>query len=657
MRHLSPSRRRLAAAATGVGVVVALTGTTGATASAPSQQAAPAAGVSCAEVLGADGGRQADFAEAARAAGVPVTVLKAVSFMQSRWDDHAGAMSTSGGYGPMHLTDVPADLVDGRGDGSVRQPLRSMQTAAWAADLTGLSKQRLVSDPAANICGGAAVLAALQQDTGAATGTSTSPAAWAPAIAAYSGASDAATGRRAVRQTFAVLRSGRERTTNDGEHVRLAARPDARPASGRARTTADDDHPVDCPDWLGCEWIPAPYEKYGPGAADYGNHDLADRPEDLNIDYIVIHDTEASWATTLRLVTDPTYVSWQYSLRSSDGHIAQHLDLSDVGWHAGNWYMNMHSIGLEHEGFAASGDWYTESMYRTSAALVRHLTEQYGIPRDRAHIIGHDQIPGTVPSTVAGMHWDPGPYWDWEHYMALVGAPIGGKGRPEQGRGHKVRVGDVVTVKPGYAGNQQPLVGCTRAGVPCEPHGTNFVYLHQAPDASSPLAWDEGMRPTASASTTQVSDIGARAAAGQELVVADRRGEWLGVWWLGRLAWLHNPQRDPVVVRTKGRTLMAKPRAGLESVPVYGRAYPEKSAYPQEIPYQTVTPLQYRIRTGQAYAVADPTVSTDYYYAKTFDASIPLDRTVVEGTDRYYQVWLGHRFAYVRAADVELTRR
>ena len=84
----------------------------------------------------------------------------------------------------------------------------------------------------------------------------------------------------------------------------------------------------------------------------------------------------------------------------------------------------MHSIGVEHEGFAAQGaTWYTESLYESSAALVRHLAHEYGVPLDRAHIIGHDQVPGITPANVAGMHWDPGPYWDWQHYMTLLGAP------------------------------------------------------------------------------------------------------------------------------------------------------------------------------------------------------------------------------------------
>jgi hypothetical protein len=121
------------------------------------------------------------------------------------------------------------------------------------------------------------------------------------------------------------------------------------------------------------------------------------------------------------------------------------------------------------------------------------------------------------------------------------------------------------------------------------------------------------------------------------------------VWWLGRLAWLHSPVDDPAVVPTAGEVVAA---AGDEAVPVYGRAYPEASAYPEEIPAQSVVPLQYSIDPGQAYVLADDAIATDYYYAKTFDDSLPGDHTVVVGQDRYYEVWFGHRVAYVRAADV-----
>ena len=38
------------------------------------------------------------------------------------------------------------------------------------------------------------------------------------------------------------------------------------------------------------------------------------------------------------------------------------------------------AIGIEHEGYAIEGaTWYTESLYESSAALVRHLAHRYGV--------------------------------------------------------------------------------------------------------------------------------------------------------------------------------------------------------------------------------------------------------------------------------------
>ena len=62
-------------------------------------------GVVPASAEAAPAGRQADFVAAARDAGVPESVLLGVSYLESRWDTNRWAPSTSGGYGPMHLTD------------------------------------------------------------------------------------------------------------------------------------------------------------------------------------------------------------------------------------------------------------------------------------------------------------------------------------------------------------------------------------------------------------------------------------------------------------------------------------------------------------------------------------------------------------------------
>ncbi|MEU5220001.1 peptidoglycan recognition family protein [Streptomyces sp. NPDC020807] len=604
---------------------------------------------------------QGQFARAAARHGVPESVLLAVSYLQSRWDAHGGAPSVTGGYGPMHLTDAVTALAgaaphhsegveDARGDeargGRVAAeaavpapealPARH-RTLERASALSGIPADELRTGTAANIEGGAALLAAAQREAG--LPASTDPADWYGAVARYSGADDTATATTYANDVFDVIRTGESRTTDSGQRVTLPASPAVAPATGQVgalglRPPAGG--PVECPRSVACEWIPAPYEEFGDG--DYGNHDKADRPASQSIDYIVIHDTEATWDVTLKLVQDPTYVSWQYSLRSSDGHIAQHLPLKDVGWHAGNWYVNAKSVGLEHEGFLTSPDaWYTEAMYRTSARLVRHLAARYGIPLDRQHVLGHDNVPGTVASTIRGMHTDPGPYWDWAHYFRLLGRPITPSAGPAAG---------VVTIRPDYGSNRPVYTGCVTAGEACAPHGSGAVRLHTAPSADAPLVKDIGLRPGGQDSTTGVNDTGARASTGQSFAVAERSGDWTAIWYLGQKAWFRNPAAEPTAVNARG--LVLTPRAGLAEVPVYGRAYPEASAYPAAVPVQAVSPYPYKVKAGQRYVVGGRTPG-EYYFAPVFDSS---GHRVVRGQEEYYQIQFGHRVAFVKAADV-----
>jgi len=96
------------------------------------------------------------------------------------------------------------------------------------------------------------------------------------------------------------------------------------------------------------------------------------------------------------------------------------------------------------------------------------------------------------------------------------------------------------------------------------------------------------------------------------------------------------------------------PRAGLASLPVYGRAYPEAGAYAAhpDVTVQPIVPFQYTIPQGQRYVVVDR-VTADYYWAKTFTMD-PSTHTVVEGQDEYYVIFFNHRLAFVRATDVEV---
>ncbi|MEU6811588.1 N-acetylmuramoyl-L-alanine amidase [Streptomyces sp. NPDC046831] len=645
-----PAGRRARTAAGAVAAAALLLPLLGA---APSAGAAPS-----------DTGRlQRAFAAAAAEYHVPQSVLLGVSYLQSRWDGHGGAPSVTGGYGPMHLTDARTALKeaphhgegaeDPRGDGA-RPALRvtarvpeaaalpaRLKTLTRAARLTGMPAERLRTDEAANIAGGAALLAAAQRELG--EPLSPDPADWYGAVARFSGADDTATAATYADDVYDVIRSGERRTTDAGQRLVLSARPGLVPDTAQLSRTGlrtVSAAGTECPPTVSCEWIPAPYQEFGDN--DYGNHDLGDRPASQRIRYIVVHDTEGRWDGVLNMVQDPTYVSWNYTLRSTDGHIAQHVKAQDVAWHAGNWYVNATSVGLEHEGFLAEPDaWYTEAMYRSSARLVKYLAVKYAIPLDRQHILGHDTVPGPTTSTVSGMHTDPGPYWDWRHYFELLGRPL----QPTAGKD-----GGLVTIRPDYTANRPQYTGCTTGGTPCADHGSSEVRLYSEPDTSAPLVKDIGTHPDGGVSTTGVNDVGSRASTGQQFAVAERRGDWTAIWYLGQKAWFQNPAGQPTAVDAAG--FVVTPRPGLDSVPVYGRAYPEQAAYPADVPVQSVSPLSYRLPAGQRYVAGDK-VPGEYYYAVTFTTD---SHRVVVGEDLYYEIQYGHRVAYVRAADVVLEK-
>ena len=196
------------------------------------------------------------------------------------------------------------------------------------------------------------------------------------------------------------------------------------------------------------------------GPTDWGNYDLATREGDgLDIDRIVIHDTEASYDDTLDIFQTPTsYVAAHYVVRSADGFVTQMVQNRDIGYQAGNYYFNEHSIGIEIEGYALEGNtYYTPAMYDSAAALVAYLADRYDIPLNRRHIVGHDEIPGPNLTYQAGMRWDPGTFFNWNKLMRKAGAKKpSGNGLPE--------VGDAVVIRPGFAGNQPPVLQLRHVG-------------------------------------------------------------------------------------------------------------------------------------------------------------------------------------------------
>jgi hypothetical protein len=174
------------------------------------------------------------------------------------------------------------------------------------------------------------------------------------------------------------------------------------------------------------------------------------------------------------------------------------------------------------------------------------------------------------------------------------------------------------------------------------------VILHTEPSADAPLLTDAGLHPDGSPGTMHISDHSSRVETGQQYAIAEQRGDWVAIWYLGQKGWFHNPSRSPAAVYSFG--MVATPKPGKASIPVYGRAYPEAAAYPANIRPQAVTPLQYSLLANQKYAVGLVTPS-EYYWAVTFDAT---NHTVVRGQTKYVQIQFGHRVAFVNAADVDL---
>src|SRR5206468_12647347 len=149
------------------------------------------------------------------------------------------------------------------------------------------------------------------------------------------------------------------------------------------------------------EWIPTSVN------FDYGR-------AGASVDYIVIHYTAISYLRTLIAFTNPrSGVSAHYVVRN-DGHVAQLVGEADRAWHAGTPSFNDRSVGVEIEKSSESNPDFTVEEYRAAALLACGIAARHGIPLDRAHVVGHNEIPW--PNN----HSDPGPTWNWPYFMWLT---------------------------------------------------------------------------------------------------------------------------------------------------------------------------------------------------------------------------------------------
>ncbi len=627
----------------------------------------------------AGGVRQRVFQSAAQEFGVPAEILLAVSYSQSRWENHRGEPSVGGGFGLMHLTaPTGGEEDDARGDASRPTPRTVVQRENMveaASGLIGANPEALKSDDAQNIRGGAALLSKYAKEANNGKLPS-NPSDWYGAVLRISGVKDAALAQDFADAVYTTIQRGASLTTTDGQKITLSAK-NIQPnktslgADALSQLRKSNSDQTECPRTITCKFVPARFAQNNPdNVQDYGNYDSTNRPEDMKIKYIVIHDTEGSYQSAIDWFRDPTsYIAAHYVIRSSDGEVTQMIKNKDTGWHAGNWYMNMHSIGVEHEGFAAEGaTWYTETMYRTSAKLVRYLADKYDIPLDRQHIVGHEQFHGLTPARAKKMHYDPGPFWDWDYYMSLLHGDDGGRSdhrvsddqNKDQQKKQQSQIAyhdsKVVTITPQFAKNQPEVMSCDDTGkcVVLPKQGANFVCLRSEPRNDAPLLTDAGLHPDGGPGTTRIEDWSAKAFQGQNFVVADRQGDWTAIWFGGNKGWFYNPVSWNDRTATPTWSMRVAPKNPQATIPVYGRPVPEASAYHNGVPELPLAELQYVIKGGQSYPAYERRATNDYFHNLAFDNSSPGDGTLIVGNERYTPIEYNHRQAFVKASDVNL---
>lgn len=353
------------------------------------------------------------FNRAATEFDVPRALLVTIAYAETRFDDRgtlpsadAHRHSDDSGYGLMHL---------------VRN--RQTNTLQMAATLLRVSQHTLKISPGQNIRGGAAILRAYADAEKLSAADRKDLARWYPLVARYANAQSDQAARLYADEVYRLLTAGVSGAAPSGEIITQPAQ-EVQAQKGRYEDVVlprSPDYRAPAPD---APAAPAPLLGSAARTPDYssalwvpansGNYTAASRPSTYPINYVVIHFTQGSYGSAINWFQNPSSnVSAHYVIRSSDGQITQMVQEKDYAWHAGNRTYNQQSIGIEHEGFVSQPSWYTDVMYRSSAALTRSLCLKYGIPMDRAHIIGHNEVPGAT-------HTDPGPYWNWTYYLQLV---------------------------------------------------------------------------------------------------------------------------------------------------------------------------------------------------------------------------------------------
>ena len=197
------------------------------------------------------------------------------------------------------------------------------------------------------------------------------------------------------------------------------------------------------------------------------------------ITHVVIHVLEGYYAHAIESWRTGRNCYKGHYVISKDGEVTQVVLERHIAPHANR--ANGYSIGIEHDGFGKTPATFTEAMYLASAALTRDICRRHKIPVDREHIIGHDEAPGTT-------HGDPGGYWDWEYYLALVRWDGDPRTRPL-----RVVLDARASVRRGAGWEVADRAAVRHTPFPQHSYGAKYYRARGAPTAHDPAVFSTGV--------------------------------------------------------------------------------------------------------------------------------------------------------------------
>ncbi|WP_428268159.1 N-acetylmuramoyl-L-alanine amidase [Haliangium sp.] len=340
------------------------------------------------------------FAEAAQEFDVPADLLKAIAYVETRFEMIAGHEEHEG-LAPAH------GLMALRGE--------ALERGAALADVPVDTAR---SDALGNILAAAALLSDYADELGL---DRADLAAWAPAVARMSGIESLEAQSHYVHEeVYATLRQGVVAVTPEGD---VAASIDPIKVEADFERWVSDK--AAGPDYSGSIWRPSPNYNSRPSGS-IGDPAM-----------VVIHTCEGSYSSCWSWLTNSASgVSAHYVVKENGSEISQLVREYQRAWHIGatyqcsnnnnvdcwrNGYSSNHfTIGIEHGGYASQSS-FPSGQIDASARLLCDIASDNDIPLDRYHVVAH----GTLQPY---NRTDPGPNWPWTTYLNLAASYCGGGG-------------------------------------------------------------------------------------------------------------------------------------------------------------------------------------------------------------------------------------